>query len=203
VGALVGCSDLLKHTRESTNPKKLIDQAWHLSGRLAAEIESHQLLLAAENNELSVRPSTLGVRQLLKEIRTRYESHPAAQGISIALDPGTADVSFTSDKTLLGRVIGNMLKNALEAASSGETVVLGAGRMGDRIRLWVHNPEYMPREAQLQVFQRSFSTKGANRGIGTYSMRLLTERYLGGTVDFTSSPETGTTFTVEYPLSGP
>ncbi len=68
-------------------------------------------------------------------------------------------------------------------------------------RVWfeVHNPAYMPRDIQLQVFQRSFSTKGEGRGLGTYSIKLLTERYLCGTVSFKSSPEEGTVFRVEYP----
>ena len=43
----------------------------------------------------------------------------------------------------------------------------------------------MPRQVQLQIFKRSFSTKGAARGLGTYSMRLLSERYLKGVVSFT------------------
>lgn len=30
-------------------------------------------------------------------------------------------------------------------------------------------------------------------------MRLLMENYLGGTVDFTSDPTTGTTFTLAFP----
>ncbi len=70
--------------------------------------------------------------------------------------------------------------------------------------LWVafsvHNPSFMPRSVQLQVFQRSFSTKGEGRGLGTYSMKLLSERYLGGRVDFTTSPDGGTTFIATFPL---
>jgi sensor histidine kinase regulating citrate/malate metabolism len=58
----------------------------------------------------------------------------------------------------------------------------------------------MPRSVQLQVFNRSFSTKGAGRGLGTYSMKLLTERFLGGRVWFTSTREAGTTFYASYPL---
>ncbi len=38
------------------------------------------------------------------------------------------------------------------------------------------------------------------RGLGTYSVKLLTERYLGGAVTFTSTQEEGTTFRVCYPL---
>jgi sensor histidine kinase regulating citrate/malate metabolism len=53
----------------------------------------------------------------------------------------------------------------------------------------------------LQVFQRSFSTKGRGRGIGTDSVRLLTEKYLEGRVAFTSTANTGTTFEVTLPYS--
>jgi sensor histidine kinase regulating citrate/malate metabolism len=47
------------------------------------------------------------------------------------------------------------------------------------------------------LFRRSFSTKGRGRGIGTYSMKLLGEKYLKGRVWFTSSPNAGTTFFIE------
>ena len=57
----------------------------------------------------------------------------------------------------------------------------------------------MSQEAQLQVFQRSFSTKGRGRGLGTYSVKLLSERYLGGRVSFSSTPEAGTVFRLFLP----
>jgi sensor histidine kinase regulating citrate/malate metabolism len=50
------------------------------------------------------------------------------------------------------------------------------------------------------MFQRSFSTKGSDRGLGTYSMKLLGERYLHGEVEFTTSQEEGTTFRLILPL---
>lgn len=60
----------------------------------------------------------------------------------------------------------------------------------------------MPSTVQNQVFQRSFSTKGAGRGLGTFSIRLLTENYLGGEVGFTSTAGSGTVFRAAYPLAG-
>jgi len=92
-----------------------------------------------------------------------------------------------------------MLKNALEATPAKENVTLGAWRDADQVEFWVDNPTFMPRDVQLQVFKRSFSTKGSGRGIGTYSMRLLASRYLGGTVDFSSSEAQGTTFRLRLP----
>jgi hypothetical protein len=64
----------------------------------------------------------------------------------------------------------------------------------------------MAEDVKRQLFQRSFSTKQGNgRGIGTYSVKLLTERYLRGTVDFVSpAPEGGTVFSVRLrPPSAP
>jgi sensor histidine kinase regulating citrate/malate metabolism len=49
----------------------------------------------------------------------------------------------------------------------------------------------------MQLFQRSFSTKGNGRGIGTYSIKLLTENYLKGKVSFFSNEEEGTVFSIE------
>ena len=64
----------------------------------------------------------------------------------------------------------------------------------------VHNDQVMPDEIQLQVFQRSFTTKGQpGRGVGTYSMKLFGERYLAGKVSFTSREPEGTTFTLVLP----
>ncbi|MCX6911436.1 MAG: ATP-binding protein [Verrucomicrobia bacterium] len=57
----------------------------------------------------------------------------------------------------------------------------------------------MPPSVQLQVFNRSFSTKGSGRGLGTYSVKLLTERYLKGKAGFTTSKEGGTTFFIILP----
>jgi sensor histidine kinase regulating citrate/malate metabolism len=64
----------------------------------------------------------------------------------------------------------------------------------------VHNAAVMPPEVQMQVFQRSFSTKSeAGRGIGTHSMKLFGERYLGGDVRFISGEPEGTTFSITLP----
>ena len=55
--------------------------------------------------------------------------------------------------------------------------------LGREVVFSVHTPQVMPPEVQMQVFQRSFSTKAkTGRGIGTHSMKLLGERYLGGRV---------------------
>ena len=96
-------------------------------------------------------------------------------------------------------MVGNLVKNAREAEPAGGRVTVSSAHLGDRVRIAVANPTPMPREVQLQVLQRSFSTKGIGRGLGTHSVRLLTERYLDGRVSFTSTPDGGTSFVVDLP----
>ena len=77
---------------------------------------------------------------------------------------------------------------------------LGAQGDGREIELWVMNPSAMPEEVRMQIFQRSFSTKGKGRGIGTYSLKLLGETYLKGEVGFTSAEDEGTRFFIRLPI---
>ncbi|CAG0934623.1 partial Sensor protein DivL, partial [Rhodocyclaceae bacterium] len=101
---------------------------------------------------------------------------------------------------ILRRILGNLVKNALEATPRGGTVTLSCTDDGGRVIFGVTNPGVMPEEVQLQIFQRSFSTKaGTGRGIGTYSVKLFGERYLKGKVAFTSREPEGTTFTLSIP----
>ena len=117
--------------------------------------------------------------------------------------PDAPDLPLVSDRTLVNRVLGNMVKNALEAIEPGQRVLLGCTGSTDAVEFWVQNPGIMPREVQLQVFQRSFSTKGRGRGLGTYSIKLLTEHYLNGKAWFTTSIDEGTTFVIRLPAALP
>ena len=91
-----------------------------------------------------------------------------------------------------------MLKNALEDINNAQSVTLGCNEEENEVELWVHNQGYMLKEIQHQIFQRSFSTKGKNRGLGTYSMKLLSS-ILKGKVKFSTSEEKGTKFSLMLP----
>ena len=83
-------------------------------------------------------------------------------------------------------------------------MVVSAERFPDDTVISVHNDGVIPREVQLQIFQRSFSTKGGEgRGVGTYSVRLFTENYLRGRVGFHSIEGSGTTFGLTLPNEFP
>jgi signal transduction histidine kinase len=171
-----------------------------LSSRILDEIEAHRQLLAAEHNELRTDPQSIESRVFLEGILGTYDRPDMLDGRILKIADGAASVTFESDPALLGRVVGNMVKNAIEASAPGETVTMGCRADGGSVSFWVRNRTYMPENIRMQVFGRSFSTKGAGRGLGTYSMKYLTEKYLGGHVVFTSTEAEGTTFMATYPL---
>ncbi|MBM4160644.1 MAG: HAMP domain-containing histidine kinase [Ignavibacteria bacterium] len=200
VGGLYGFVELLQQSDASTL-HEFKSPLLQLSRDLLEEIKSQRDLLAAENNELSVEVATLNPRSVLRDIVDLYKNHEVAQLRSLKINENAVDCGVQTDCALLRRVIGNMAKNALEASGESETVTLGCDLKKDGVEFWVHNPRFIPREIQTQIFQRSFSTKGSDRGVGTYSMKLIGERYLGGKVFFKSSPDDGTTFRFWLPLS--
>lgn len=168
--------------------------------QLVQEIRAQRDLLAAENGSLQVSPQEVVTTALLQQVVDLYSRHALAEGRVLRMAPDAEAITFTTDPTLLLRVLGNMVKNALEASAAGEVITLDCRRCDRAICFSVHNAAYMPEPVQLQIFQRSFSTKGSGRGLGTYSMKLLSEGYLQGTVTFRSTPEEGTTFIATYPL---
>lgn len=200
-GAIQGLAELLAMADDPAELQEfdfggLLDQASH---QLIDEIDAQQQILEAENRELKPELRRIHSLLLLQDVKKLYERQIVSEERFIQLDPQSENVEMLTDLTLLKRVVGNMVKNALEACKAGETVTIGCGRFGEYIRFWVHNPAHMPRAVQLQIFQRSFSTKGNGRGLGTYSMKLLSERYLNGRVTFKSSSRDGTVFIGLYP----
>jgi len=202
-GSIQGCTELLREhlTNELSDDEDLVELS-HLAEDLVEEIRAQRDLTYAENGELEpdLRPvATLG---LLQHVQRTLARHPVARHRTIVLGETWAG-SIVSDPRLLGRVLGNMVKNALEAAGRGQTVTVGCVEQAESVLFRVHNPGVMPEDVQRQVFQRSFSTKSkSGRGIGTHSIKLLGERYLGGQVGFTSREAEGTTFYIRLNKSG-
>ncbi len=199
-GTLQGFSQLLIEERE-IELDKVRDSIKELADTLLDEIDSYGQLKEAESSELRVKQRNFHTLDLLEKIKNLYLKHKLAYGKNIQVASNSEDVVLKSDEAVLGRILGNMTKNALEACKPGDLITLSCRKFGDQFRVAVHNPGWIPREVQLQIFQRSFSTKGTGRGLGTYSIRLLSEQYMGGKVGFTSSESEGTTFYGEYPVS--
>jgi signal transduction histidine kinase len=152
----------------------------------------------AESGDLKVNPKIIELKTFLEQTVDSFRNHPVAKGRKIILQ--STETKLSVDTRLLKRVLINMIKNAVEASREGDTVSVFGDCLDGKTTISVHNPSVMLDDVKLQVFKRSFSTKeGAGRGIGTYSIKLLGEYYLGGVVSFNSEHGEGTTFSISLP----
>jgi signal transduction histidine kinase len=145
-------------------------------------------------------PQETSVAPILDKVRRIYVTHPAAKGKTLIVATPAADMPMKTDTGLVIRILMNMVTNALEASLPGEKVRLWAVASEHDVTFMAWNRQAIPPDVALRVFQRYFSTKpGPGRGLGTYTMKWLAEKYLKGRIDFVSTEADGTTFRLHLP----
>jgi len=172
-----------------------------LTQSLIDDILSHRLLTMAERNEYNVAQHQISSLDFVREEVEKYRKIASLEAKEVQITDDSENNDLITDKVLLSCVLGNMIKNAIEAEPTGALIKVSV-LMNDNgfLTISVKNDTVIPETVRLQVFKRSFSTKNDKRGLGTYSMKLFTEKYLKGTVSFESREGKGTIFTVKLPV---
>lgn len=199
-GGLKNIIGMMKTPGQVSHKINLLQMADFSASSLLEEIESHRSLISAENDQLIVNYQKTQTADLLMSVVQILSKNYSAISKKITISENSENITFSTDKVLLRRVLINLTKNALEASDEGESVTLSCHKSGKMVEFSVNNKGVIPEDIRFQIFQRSFTTKDAGRGIGTYSIKLFTERYLKGTVNFISDEATGTTFVATYPI---
>jgi K+-sensing histidine kinase KdpD len=197
-GSLNGLLTMLKTETDPNEEKSLLEMSEEASRDIISEIIIHRKLRQAENGDLVPDFITHKVAELVNSVVEKIKGDFVSRNKEILVSDIPENICFETDRILFNRVLTNMVRNALEATSEGGKVKISVKDSIDKVRFEVLNSQVMNEEVQHQVFQRSFSTKGAGRGTGTYSIKLLTENYLKGTAGFVSSDDIGTMFFVEF-----
>ena len=200
-GGMQGLTGILQDATDDELPE-LKDSVQNMADQLVEEILSQRDLLAAEMGELKAHKRLVTSGVVINTIINNYRTHSSTGIREIVLAEDAENFGFFSDPTLLNRVLGNMVKNAIEASKAPAVTTINCGKEGNEVWFSVHNDGFIPRSIQPSVFQQSFSTKGKGRGTGTFSMRLFTEQYLDGRIRFKSDPAAGTIFTIILPIGG-
>jgi signal transduction histidine kinase len=112
-----------------------------------------------------------------------------------------AHAVVVGDRTQLQQVVLNLLHNGVDAASTagGQLVEIVLSTTDDQVILTVTDDGAGIEPAvQWRIFEPFFTTKRGGRGLGLATVFGLTRAH-GGTVDVSSSPGHGATFTVRLP----
>jgi signal transduction histidine kinase len=191
--------DLLKQEVPEGESGKLVHTLDEISVSLVDEITSQRMLSSAEKGTLEVQPNLVTGSEISKQTIALLRGDAARRNIKIAHVMESENFALITDAAILKRVLVNTIKNAVEASIAGDTVTVTCRKSGDAGEFRIHNNASIPDSVRLQLFYRYYSTKGANRGLGTYSMLLFTEKYLRGYLTLETDESAGTTITIALP----
>lgn len=208
LGSVVGHLDLV-----------LDDGAGDLPAAVAADLEiarrnAERLLalvsdlLSTASSGMSINPRTTDLAGLVEASVASVQAQALKAGIQVLQDtpePLWADM----DPIRIGQVLDNLLSNAVKYSAGGSRVTVRAHELGESIKLEVEDQGMGMTEAEAaQVFSKFFRTGAARKsgvpgaGLGLTIAKTIVENH-GGAISCSSSPGTGSTFTVILPKQPP
>ncbi|MEH0845127.1 sensor histidine kinase [Micromonospora sp. CPCC 205711] len=159
-------------------------------------------LAKAESGRIEPEWAPVDLRALFGQLRGTLRALATRSAVELIVEEPPTPAVLRSDEVLLAQVLRNLLHNGLKFTASGE-VRMRAERDGDRWRISVSDTGVgIPPELHERIFEEFYQVPGATRAGGTglglpYARRLVT--LLGGTLELTSEPGRGSTFTVVLP----
>ena len=208
VTALIGYAKTLRQPEfedDEALRAEFLERMVRQGDRLLRLVENLLTASNLENDQLSL---TLG-RVLFEDVCRDAAEGLGSDGERIEMDlPDDLPVLVT-DRQLLGRVLSNILDNALKYSPEGTPCRLGGRAADGALVFWVSDQGVgIPPERIARIFDRFYqvdsSTTRAFRGagLGLSLVRDLLE-HLGGTIEVASEPGSGSTFTVRLPIRHP
>jgi heavy metal sensor kinase len=177
------------------------------SARMRSLVDGLLTLARADAGRLELEHKPVDLRQLVEEVTAQHAPQADQAGIALSASVPSRPVVVAGDATFLSRVAANLLANALRHTPSGGQVRTLLDTEGDQARLAVADTgSGIPEEDQPRIFERFFrvdrarSRASGGSGLGLAICKSLVEAHRGS-IDFTSYPERGSTFTVRLPLS--
>ena len=171
--------------------------------QMMEEIKAQRDLIYAINGLLKPNKAVFKASEVLDFVKgSLCQIASDMYNVNIIIESTLTDEDLESDKVLINRVIHNMVKNACEDNAAGDVIV--RAKVEDNAIIYsVHNDAVMSLDTKSKVFIQGNTTKKQGHGLGTYSMKLIGENYLGGKVYFKYEKNFGTEFYFELPNANP
>ena len=147
---------------------------------------------------------TICIHDIVDKLLAMIEKNFTPEGIEIQVDLSSTQMFETYMSDLL-QILLNLMTNAKEVLIENKVedpwIRLVCYDKDGKVYIEVHdNGGGVVLENQYKVFDPYFSTKAAQgRGVGLYMSRTITEKHLGGTLEFENEAN-GACFTLSLPL---
>ncbi|HUQ90373.1 MAG TPA: ATP-binding protein [Bryobacteraceae bacterium] len=165
-------------------------------------------LAKVESGKTNLRITRIDPGQLLGAVRGLMRPLAANDAVALVFDEPAAGLTIETDETKLGQIFRNLISNALKFTQKGEVRVSAAASASrDEIVFTVADtgigiaPEHQQRIFhEFSQLENPIQKHVKGTGLGLPLSRKLAE-LLGGRLEVSSRPGTGSTFTLTLPLS--
>ncbi len=124
---------------------------------------------------------------------------PIADNLQVIIDLEDGLPEFTSDFSMLKRVLSNLVHNAVQAMPNGGKLTIRGYQTGKHMVFSVEDTGVgIPEDVKPKLFQPMFTTKAKGQGLGLAVVKRLVEA-LNGEITFESQEGKGTKFIVQLP----
>jgi hypothetical protein len=159
-----------------------------------------------EAGKLTIQRHPVDVRALVGDIEALMRAQALAKGLALSVTvahdvPGWIE----ADSTRARQILLNLASNAIKFTQRG-SVTLRVARAGSRLRFGVEDTGIgIDEQTQQRLFKRfgrgddSRARRHGGTGLGLEISRELA-RLMGGDIEVTSTPGTGSTFVLDLPL---
>jgi nitrogen fixation/metabolism regulation signal transduction histidine kinase len=146
-------------------------------------------------------------RAIVEQALALFSGRIETMRVAVAIDDALAPAVIQADAEQIGRVLKNVVANALDAmeGSSERTLGVTVRAEGDRVAFAVSDTgRGFDAEALRRVFEPYFTTRadGGGTGLGMAIARRIAVEH-GGTLAASGAPGRGATITLTLPLGGP
>lgn len=143
-----------------------------------------------------MREPSLQPVSLARCVAEALELNPPGDGVEVGLDCPESLPPALADPDQLRIVVGNLIRNALDAMPGGGRLTIAARPDGAMVALEVEDTGVgIPRGDLARIVEPLFSTKARGMGLGLAIARSILDK-LQGTLGVVSEPGVGSCFTV-------
>jgi PAS domain S-box-containing protein len=184
--------------------REYLEEIYQGNERMIGLITTLLTVSHIEMGTLAPEYGTVHVDDLIRDVL--HELEPDSKKKQLHVEVRTnGDDTLTTDGTMLRIVVHNLLTNAFKYTPQGGRVTVNAHYSSNNGTIAVSDTGYgIPIEEQEKIFTKMFRASNVRKisttgtGLGLYLTKAFVEK-IGGSIEFTSEPEKGTTFTISLP----
>jgi len=140
------------------------------------------------------------VNHLVQELADFVRPVASRQGLTLRVEVDPNVPMMEIDRGLLRQAVWNLVKNGLEALSSGGELTIASHFDGEGVEIAVSDTgEGIPDDVGPRLFEQFFTTKPQGTGLGLSITRQIAEEH-GGQLRWANRAGRGATFTIRLPI---